>query len=216
MGAPMNRSTSANCSGVLSAGAWPQPGISTTTARGPRLRISSAVSRSSRSESAPRRHSTGRSSASQRLPQVVVVVVMGELHHHARVVVRRHAAVRQTAGRGLGQAAPLRIAQPAVGPVDGAEVLLQLAHGGERRGAAGIAADALDRRRGGLRADVVEHEALDAAAQGGGGRAACRWRRPSTCRASAPGRSRAGRRARWRGARRTRGSIPSRAPGSIG
>ncbi len=58
------RSTSANCSGTLSAGAWPQPGMVTTTARGPRERIASAVSGSSRSEFSPRRHSVGMSSAS--------------------------------------------------------------------------------------------------------------------------------------------------------
>lgn len=37
--APKNRSTSAHCPGVFSAGAWPQPAISTTTAHGPRWRI---------------------------------------------------------------------------------------------------------------------------------------------------------------------------------
>jgi hypothetical protein len=47
---PRKRSTSANCSGVFSAGACPQPWISTTTASGPRERICSASSGKSRSE----------------------------------------------------------------------------------------------------------------------------------------------------------------------
>eukprot|EP01041_Mallomonas_annulata_P021941 gene21941-42126_t len=56
-----NRCTSSNCSGTLSAGAWPHPAIVTTSARGPRSRMASAVSASSKSESPPRRHSTGTS-----------------------------------------------------------------------------------------------------------------------------------------------------------
>ena len=73
---PRSARPARTASGVFSAGAWPQPGISTTTARGPRLRIASATSGSSRSEVSPRRHSTGMSSASQCVPLQVVVGVV--------------------------------------------------------------------------------------------------------------------------------------------
>mmetsp|Transcript_36605 Transcript_36605/g.84932 ORF Transcript_36605/g.84932 Transcript_36605/m.84932 type:complete len:235 (+) Transcript_36605:428-1132(+) len=63
--AERKRSISPICSGVFSAGAWPQPGIRATAARGPRSRMAWAVSAVSSVESSPRRQSTGRSSWSQ-------------------------------------------------------------------------------------------------------------------------------------------------------
>jgi hypothetical protein len=79
--------------------------------------------------------------------------------------VRRDAAVGQASHRGLGQPAPLRVVHRAERLVDAAEVLLELAHRGKGRRAAGIGPDARDRRVIGLRADVVEHQAADAPAQ---------------------------------------------------
>jgi hypothetical protein len=101
-------------------------------------------------------------------PALVVIGAGDELAHHRRVVVRRHAAVGQPPRGGFGQAPPLRVAEPAVGPVDAAEVLFELAHGVERRRRAGVAADACDRDRRHARAHVVEQQAPDATAQRGG------------------------------------------------
>ena len=127
----MNPATRSSWSGTLSAGAWPQPAISTTRAR-PR-------------SAGPRRQHLGRRLAQHQvgvgaaqaqhrhvdavvvLPQLVVARMVDELAHHRRVVVRRHAAVGQAPRRRLGQPPPLRIAQPAVGLVDLAEERFQLA-----------------------------------------------------------------------------------------
>jgi hypothetical protein len=57
--------------------------------------------------------------------------VVRELADDGRVVVRRHAPVGQAARAGLGEAPPLRVAEPAVGLVGGAKEGLQLGHGGK-------------------------------------------------------------------------------------
>ena len=98
----------------------PRPAISTTRRAQPRLRMASAVPGGSRSTPAAQ----AQHGDVQRVPPVpapVVVGVVGELHHHRRVVVRRHAAVAPGGASRSGEAAPLRVAQPAVGFVDGAE-----------------------------------------------------------------------------------------------
>ena len=104
------------------------------------------------------------------LPAFVVAGVVAELADDGRVVVRGDAAVGQAPYRGLGHAAPLFVALPAVGLVGGAQPGFEFGHGIERRRLAGVGQDAVDR---GLRqrgADVVHHQVRDAVAQRGGGR----------------------------------------------
>src|SRR5512135_2903959 len=78
-------------------------------------------------------------------------------------------AFGRAARRGLGEAPPLIVRQPAVRLVHGPEVLLELAHSGELRRVAGVSADALDRGLAELRPDVVQHQAPDAPFQRAGG-----------------------------------------------
>ena len=113
---------------MLSAGAWPQPAIVDHHARAGRAGASPRRSRAAAGRSSRRAGTAPGCPARPSRPTARSRRVVGELLHHRRVVVRRHAAVGQAARRGLGQAPPLRVAQPAVGLVDGAEVLLQLAH----------------------------------------------------------------------------------------
>ena len=77
-------------------------------------------------------------------------------------------AVGQAARRGLGHASPLRVAQMAIGQVDLPQIGFQLAHPVEARRLAGIGANAFDGCRIELRADVVEHEFLEAAGERAG------------------------------------------------
>ena len=107
-----------------------------------------------------------------------------ELQHHLRVVVRRHLALGGAPDRGLGQPAPLLVRQPAIGLVDGAEVLLELADAVELR-------RACRRSCGCARPPPRPASGRCRSAPGAGcgpsarrRRAGCRSRRPSRCRAS--------------------------------
>ena len=100
-------------------------------------------------------------------PDPVVVRVVGELAHHGRVVMRRDAAIGQATRRGFGQAAPLRVAQPAIGRIHLAEEGFELQHRRKRGRAARVGLDALDGGLGQLRRVVVEHEAADASLERG-------------------------------------------------
>ena len=143
---PKKRSTSANWSGVLSAGAWPHSAISTTTAADRDCASLGGLARSSRSES----RRAGAAPAGRGVPLVpaqVVVLVVGELHHHpgrsAASRVRRAGAAprisvepRHCASLQASRKACRRCGSTASSSLTVAE----------RRRAAGVAADALDRR----------------------------------------------------------------------
>ena len=160
------RSAASRCSGTLSAGAWP-------AIRHLDDLKAALFARTAAAHLVQRRgqHQVGIDAAQAQhrhldrivvRPHTVVVRMHDERPDHRRVVVRRHAAIGQASRRCFGEAAPLRIAEPAIGLVDGAEEGFQFLHRVEGRWAARVGANALDRRIGDLRRGVVEHQARDA------------------------------------------------------
>ena len=106
------------------------------------------------------------------LPEQVVIGVHHKLAHHGRIVVRGDASIGQAPHRSLGQAAPLRVAEPAKRFVDLAQEGLECSHGVKGRGLTGIGADTLDGRWRQLGGIVVEHQTENAVAQAGLGQSA--------------------------------------------
>ena len=187
-----SRATMSIWSSSISAGAWPQPAISTAA---PALRAPPAprcvISLDRRGEqqvrSSPRRISTGHSTASHTLPQ-------HDVEHHrprealaiAGIVVQAEAAVSVLHRAVLGEVAPLRVGElrrTARGSRAGAPRPRSMRR--EAPCSAQVGADALQRGAGDARAEVVEHQAPDRRA-GVAPPSPCRCGRRARCRPSRP------------------------------
>ena len=167
------------CASSINAGACPQSGNSnavTRPLRGCRATFEHRVhrARENRSESSPRKMSTGQSTLSHTCHRIEVEQDRDrKAHPDARIEVKSEATIGVRDGAVLREMTPVGVAQRAERRMDYAQMRFDLVDGGKRPLARQIAADPAQCRRRHACAEVVEHKPSDRCA---------RIRRRSTCR----------------------------------